>query len=181
MTQQPGHEPNPFTAVEATAQRPDYTNYDLSNAPLYHTRDQQAYPAEQLTEDRTIERSWGRQDMHAGDWVVYKRTRGGEVKPSGVMKVAFDATYIPAGNGLYRKDSYIRALLIDHDYQFFGPDSAEVPELAPAGSYFVLNLDRQCQPILKDGRPDIFFYSERDLKDGYYPVDDSGYRAPQAA
>lgn len=164
MTGQPDHELD-----QPSAERPDYTHYDLSNAPLYRTRDQQAWPAVQLTEPKTIPRSWGQQDMQPGDWVVYKRGRDGKVKESGVMQVAFDATYVPAGDGLYRKDNFIRAHQFDHPFQFYGPDSTEVPELAPAGSYLVLNLDRNQQPILKDGNPDIFFYTPADLDAGFEP------------
>ena len=164
-----GPEPFPHPGFEVAAQRPDYTGYDLTTAPLYRTRDQQAWPAEQLTEPRTIVRSWGVQDMDAGDWVVYKGKSGGELKPSGVRRVAFEATYVPVGNGQYRKEAYVRALLIPVDYQFTGVDS-DRPELAPAGSYLTLNLDRHRRPIIVDGKPDVFFYSARDLKDGFEPV-----------
>lgn len=144
----------------------DMTDYDFSDAPLYRTKDSGSFRAVQLTEDRTIIRSWGRQDMVVGDWVVYKPGSDGELKESGVRRAAFDLTYVDQGDGTYRKEAYIRAIRIDQPYQFIGVDSEE-PERPPAGSYYVLNMDKHQQPIIIDGRPDVFFYKEDDLTKGY--------------
>jgi hypothetical protein len=107
--------------------------------------------------------------MKKGDWVVYKPDSKGGYKRSGVKKEAFERTYIKLSSGEYQKQTYIRACRIDFDYTFVGVDS-EKPEHAPAGSYIVLNCDRHQNPIIINGRRDIFFYREEDIVQNFERV-----------
>lgn len=153
--------------IEQDSQIIDLTNYNFSKAPLYRTRPV-SYQAYQLTQDETIERSWGIQEMKRGDWIVLKPSSNGRPKKSGVKLEAFLATYKadPQKNGNYIKEAFIRAVKIHHPFQFVGIDSL-TPERAPEGSYLVLNLDKSQRPIVVNGRRDIFFYTEKDLIQNY--------------
>lgn len=145
----------------------DLTNYDFSNVPIYKTKPI-SYQAYQLEHDETIIRSWGIQEMRAGDWIVLKPSSSGELKKSGVKKEAFQATYKadPQNKSNFIKEAFIKAIKIDYPFQFIGIDS-DTPEQAPAGTYLVLNLNRQAQPIIVNNRRDIFFYTEKDLTKNY--------------
>ena len=149
------------------SQTVDLTDYDFSTSPTYQTRPV-SYHAYELTEDETIVRSWGMQEMKKGDWVVLKPSSNGTFKKSGVKREAFLRTYRPDLQviGNYIKESFIKAVKIDQPFQFVGIDS-DSPEQAPAGSYLVLNLDQSRQPIVVNGRYDIFFYTESDLLQNY--------------
>lgn len=153
--------------VENISKLIDLTNYDFSKAPIYKTK-QISYQAYQLDQNETIIRSWGIQEMKRGDWIVLKPSSSGEVKKSGVKRKAFLATYKtdPQKKGNYIKKTFIKAVKIDHPFQFIGIDS-DTPEQAPAGSFFVLNLNRKKQPIIVNNRKDIFFYTEKDLLQHY--------------
>lgn len=145
----------------------DLTNYNFSRAPLYKSKPI-SYQAYELQQDETIVRSWGVQEMKKGDWIILKPSSNGELKKSGIKRDAFLATYKrdKKKSGHYIKESFIRAVKIDHPYQFLGIDS-EVPEQAPAGSYLVLNLDKRKRPIVVNGRRDIFFYTQKDMSERY--------------
>lgn len=156
---EPGHE----TVVGAI----DLTDFDFSNSQLYMCRsDTSGFEAYQLTVDETIEHKWGIQEMVAGDWVVLKPSSKGGFKKSGVRNEAFEKTYVELTDGRFRKESYILAEQFDQPFTFIGVDSDE-PERAKAGSFLVLNLDKFKQPILINGRRDIFYYNLDDLESGY--------------
>lgn len=146
----------------------DLTNYDFSNAPIYKSKPI-SYQAYKLKEAETITRSWGIQEMKKGDWIILKPSSNGQLKKSGIKKEAFQATYKndPKKNGYFFKESFIKAVKIDHPFTFVGIDS-NTPENAPAGSYLVLNLDKRKNPIMVKGKKDIFFYTEKDLQDRYF-------------
>lgn len=148
---------------ESRKKLPDLTDYNFKSAPLYRSKsDSVALVAEQLTQDEIIVRSWGVQEMKAGDWVVLKPSSSGGFKRSGVRKEAFEATYIRLNSGKFQKQSFVRAAQIDFDYQFLGIDS-DKPESAPAGSYIVLNCDKNQQPIIINGRRDFFSIKKKIL------------------
>lgn len=150
-------------------QLPDLTDYDFQQASLYKSKPSEGLFVEELVEDEVIVRSWGVQDMKKGDFVTYKPSAAG-IRRSGIRREAFLATYEPAEKlSYYRKNSYIKAARIDYDFQFMGIDS-DRPEVAKAGSYLVLNLDRDKNPIFVSGRRDIYFYSEADLLRNYDQV-----------
>lgn len=145
----------------------DVTHADFSEAPLYKSKSNvQPYLAEELLHDETLVHSWGVQELKKGDWVLHKPTRDGGYKRSGIKRDAFLRTYDSVGAGHYKKTSYIRAIKIDVPFKFIGVDSDHF-EVAPAGSYLVLNLDKHQMPILIHGKRDIFFYKEQDLFQNY--------------
>lgn len=156
-------------AAEIRSTAVDLTHYNFSNAPLYKTKPN-SYQAYELKADETIVRSWGVQEMKKGDWIILKPSASAAegFKKSGIKREAFLATYVadPQNPGNYSKESFIKAVRIDQPYQFIGIDS-KTPEQAPAGSYLVLNLDKKKRPITVNGRRDIFFYTQRDLMNGY--------------
>lgn len=145
----------------------DLTKYDFSEAPLYKTKSI-SYQAYQLEQDEIIVRSWGIQEMKKGDWIILKPGSNGQLKKSGVKQEAFLETYKadPQKAGYYFKEAFIKAIKIDHPFQFVGIDS-DTLEQAPAGSYLVVNLNREKRPIIVNGRRDIFFYTEKDLLQNY--------------
>ncbi len=150
---------------------PDLTDFDFSDSPLFASiNNSSGFVAEQLLTDEVIDHNWGRQDMRAGDWVVLKPSGDGDLKRVGIRREAFELTYVHIDGKRYRKESFIRAYKIPHPFSFVGIDS-EQPEIAPAGAYLVLNLDKNQQPIIVDGRRDLFYYNEQDLNSGYYPID----------
>lgn len=150
----------------------DLTNFNFADSSLYICKtDTNELGAYRLDYDEILTQPWGIQDMKAGDWVVLKpSSKSGGFKKSGVKQEAFNKTYIDLGNGRYKKESFIRAEKIDQPYKFLGVDSDEL-EFAPAGSYLVLNLDKNQEPIIINGRRDIFFYKEDDLVAGYELVE----------
>ncbi len=160
-------EPRAVPGFERIEIRPDLTDFDFTHAGLYRCKtDGEGFDAYQLDSDETLEHGWGVQDMVAGDWVVLKPSSKGGFKKSGVRKEAFDLTYVRLDPGKYRKESYIRAQQIGQPFTFLGVDSDE-PEMAPAYAYIVLNLDKNQNPIVINGRRDIFYYDEDDLHRGY--------------
>jgi hypothetical protein len=148
---------------------PDLTEFDFNGADLYMSKpDSTPLYCKELTKADTIKRSWGKQEMIAGDWVVFKTGfTDGKLKKSGIRRDAFLATYeeseIP---GHYVKRSFVRAVRIEVDYCFLGIDS-EDKEIAKAGTYLTLNLDKNREPIVINGRRDLFFYKEENLLDKY--------------
>lgn len=146
---------------------PDYTDFDFSEASLYKSKPHEPVDAYQLDEDYIIVRSWGKQYMEPGDWVVLKPGSDGEVKESGVGSFAFDATYVCVGAGQYIRQKYILAQQIDHDYQFTSPDSPGEPAQAPGGSYIALNMSKDQVPLEKEGVRDILYYKQRDIDNDY--------------
>lgn len=153
---------------EKSSHLPDLTNFDFSKAPMYRFKNNnEPLYAEKLLHDETIVRSWGVQEMKAGDWILYKPSPKGGVKKSGIRKEAFLATYEQVDDeGHYRKCSFVRAVKMNHPFRFIGVDS-ESYEVAPEGVYFVQNLDKHQKPIIINGRRDVFFYKEEDLLSQY--------------
>ena len=168
-----------FVPKEEQQELLNLTEFDFRKAGLYMSNPKDTpLQAEQLTFELVIKRSWGIQEMKPGDWVVYKPGPDEFVETiiSGVRKEAFEATYVKDDiPHFYKKKAFVRAMQIDKPFCFLGVDSDEL-EVAPAGSYITLNLDKDQKPIIINGRRDMFFYKEGDLFRRYIKVDSTGFR-----